>query len=264
MVYSYWTEHVKPDHDETQLKEEITLILLEIPELLYKLREDVRNIREELAEYIDSPIWDCPILFYDEDEEYTIQYREYIEKSLDAVTTVLPTKEPKYSLSMGYEHLSIILETESDEVTEYSAKNLVPIPSECEVASEDESECDISVQVQSSSEEVSIEEFKVYSNPFFDDDEINSDKLDPHCFNVESDFVESLLNLVMKNIDELNDECLKPGVDIDVFTNVEDDDYFPFMFVIRIVLPYLIYPEVSPLLLSAESEDTIFNPGISV
>nr|GEZ96256.1 hypothetical protein [Tanacetum cinerariifolium] len=28
----------------------------------------------------------------------------------------------------------------------------------------------------------------------FDEDEINSDKLDPHCFNVESDFVESLLN----------------------------------------------------------------------
>nr|GFB58894.1 hypothetical protein [Tanacetum cinerariifolium] len=26
------------------------------------------------------------------------------------------------------------------------------------------------------------------------EDEINSDKLDPHCFNVESDFVESLLN----------------------------------------------------------------------
>nr|GEV64008.1 hypothetical protein [Tanacetum cinerariifolium] len=43
-------------------------------------------------------------------------------------------------------------------------------------------------------EDVPTEEFKVYSNPLFDDNEINSDKLDPHCFNVESDFVESLLN----------------------------------------------------------------------
>nr|GFD12490.1 hypothetical protein [Tanacetum cinerariifolium] len=43
-------------------------------------------------------------------------------------------------------------------------------------------------------EDVPTEEFKIYSNPFFDNDEINSDKLDPHCFNVESDFVESLLN----------------------------------------------------------------------
>nr|GEV48684.1 hypothetical protein [Tanacetum cinerariifolium] len=43
-------------------------------------------------------------------------------------------------------------------------------------------------------EDVPTEEFKVDSNPLFDEDEINSDKLDPHCFNVESDFVESLLN----------------------------------------------------------------------
>nr|GFB79012.1 hypothetical protein [Tanacetum cinerariifolium] len=38
------------------------------------------------------------------------------------------------------------------------------------------------------------EDFKIYSNPLCDEDEINSDKLDSHCFNVESDFVESLLN----------------------------------------------------------------------
>nr|GEZ27309.1 hypothetical protein [Tanacetum cinerariifolium] len=59
----------------------------EIPELMYKLREDVRNIREELAEYINSPVWNYPIFFYDEDEEYTIQYREYLEKSPDADTS---------------------------------------------------------------------------------------------------------------------------------------------------------------------------------
>nr|GEY94196.1 reverse transcriptase domain-containing protein [Tanacetum cinerariifolium] len=70
---------------------------------------------------------------------------------------------------------------------------------------------------------------------------------------------------VMKNIDELNeDNCFDPGREINVFVNVEDDDYFPFMFFIQILLPYLIYPEVFPLLFSAESEDTIFNPGISV
>nr|GFD18577.1 hypothetical protein [Tanacetum cinerariifolium] len=42
---------------------------------------------------------------------------------------------------MGYEHLSITLETESDEVTESNAKNLLPIPRECEVTSEDKREC---------------------------------------------------------------------------------------------------------------------------
>nr|GEU79362.1 hypothetical protein [Tanacetum cinerariifolium] len=309
--------------------------------------------------------------------------------SVHAIAPILPTEEPEYSLSMGYEHLNTILETESDEVTESSAKNLLPIPSEYEVTSDDESECDVPIKDESSpafttfsnplfddnddftssddeslpDENVPMENFKVYSNPLFDDDEINSDKLDPHCFNAESDFVESLSNRdtliesspkfdyleefsgafmptsifetlptypipiddsnslideidlflamddllhpriesdnydsegdiyfleelpvddsiplpkneyliliirmihpVINNIDELNeDECFDPGVEINVFANVEDDDYFLFIFVIRIFLPYLIYHEVSPLLLSAGSEDTIFDPEI--
>nr|GEX03831.1 hypothetical protein [Tanacetum cinerariifolium] len=61
--------------------------------------------------------------------------------------------------------------------------------------------------------------------------------------------------------EEISDECFDPGGEINVFAN---DDYFPFMFVIRIFLPYLIYPEVFTLLLSTGSEDTIFDPGISV
>nr|GFA88587.1 hypothetical protein [Tanacetum cinerariifolium] len=40
----------------------------------------------------------------------------------------------------------------------------------------------------------------------------------------------------------------------------ENDDYCSLMFVIRFFLPYLILPEISSLLLSAESEDTIFDP----
>nr|GEU68046.1 hypothetical protein [Tanacetum cinerariifolium] len=185
-----------------------------------KLLEDVRNIKEEPAEYINSPSWNSPTFFYDDDEEYYIQYKEYLEKFPDAVTTILPTEEPEYSLSMGYEHLSAISETKSDEVIESSAKNLLPIPSEYDVTSNDESGCDVPVKDESSSvftafsnplfndnddftssddesltdEDVPIEEFKVYSNPLFDDDEINSDEIDPHCFNVEYDFVESLSN----------------------------------------------------------------------
>nr|GEV81227.1 reverse transcriptase domain-containing protein [Tanacetum cinerariifolium] len=70
-----------------------------------------------------------------------------------------------------------------------------------------------------------------------------------------------VISAVMKNIDELNkDECFDPGEEINVSTKYEDVDYFPFIFVIRIFLPYLIYPEVSPLFLSAKSEDTIFDP----
>nr|GEV31030.1 hypothetical protein [Tanacetum cinerariifolium] len=99
---------------------------------------------------------------------------------------------------------------------------------EYEVTFDDESECDVPVKDESSpvftkfsnplfddnddftssdddsisiDEDVPTEDFKVYSNPLFDDDEINSD---PHDFNAESDFVESL-----SNRDNLFDSFLK-------------------------------------------------------
>nr|GEY11918.1 hypothetical protein [Tanacetum cinerariifolium] len=119
---------------------------------------------------------------------------------------------------MGYGHLSITPETES-KVTESNAENLLPILNECEVTLGDEIECympakdvcspvlttfsnplfknddlDFSDDESLPDEDVPAEEFKIYLNPLFNEDEINSDKLDPHYFNVESDFVESLLN----------------------------------------------------------------------
>nr|GEY40777.1 hypothetical protein [Tanacetum cinerariifolium] len=58
---------------------------------------------------------------------------------------ILSTKEPENSLSMGYEHLIITPETESDEVTESNAENLFPISSECEVALEYKRECTVPI-----------------------------------------------------------------------------------------------------------------------
>nr|GEX72052.1 hypothetical protein [Tanacetum cinerariifolium] len=314
--------------------------------------------------------------------------------------------------------------------------NFLPIQSECEVTSKNESKCDMPAKDDSSpafttfsnplfnnndnldssdnkslpDEDVPTEEFKVYSNLLFDDDEINSDEIDPHCLNVEYDFVESLLNrdtfidssskfnFLLKEFSEHNaeeerikkvhaeyisrmemlftinprprptvnvntiaeslpslpipvqdgdsqreeidivtstDELLPPGFENDdsngevdaveelqvnnsisnsenEFSNNEesdfdnpsvprppleppdadfeldaensvvmndklecrdsrvefyvsnDDDYFPFMFIIRIFLPCLICSKVFSFLLSAESEDTIFDPGIFV
>nr|GFA96939.1 hypothetical protein [Tanacetum cinerariifolium] len=363
--------------------------------------------------------------------------------SIHSITPIESTEEPEHLLSMRYEHLSITPETESDEVTEFNAKNLLPIPSKCEVTLEDEIECDMPAKDDCSpvfttfsnslfkdnddldssddeslfDEDVPAEEFKIYLNPLCDEDKINSDKLDPHCFNVESDFVESLLNrdtfidfsskfdfsgeadlflsdnsipseelnakiadtiiesipllpipvqdgnsqqeeidivtssddvlppsddndddydfllgeadlflsdnsipsgienvandpegdirfleelliddsilshesfdssfedspLILRpppeppddNFDlkpevisavmednDVPDEHFNPGGEINVSTKIEDVDYFSF---IRFFLPYFILPEISPLFLSAESEDTIFDPGI--
>nr|GEX67282.1 hypothetical protein [Tanacetum cinerariifolium] len=110
----------------------------EIQELMCRLLEDVRIIREELAEYINSSSWNYAT-FYDNDEEHSIIYKKYLENSSNAIAPVLPTEEPEYSFSIGYEHPSTIWEMESDEVIESSAKNLVQIPSEYEVTSDDES-----------------------------------------------------------------------------------------------------------------------------
>nr|GEU49980.1 hypothetical protein [Tanacetum cinerariifolium] len=383
-----------------------------------KLVEDVRNINEELSDYTNSRSWNRPI-FYDNDEHSW----EYIEKSSKAITPVLPTEEPEYSLSMRDKHLSTISETKSDEYIKSSVDKLVPILSEYEVTSDNESECDVPVNDEYSlifmtfsnppfdcnddltssddgslpNEDFLMENFKIYSNPLFVNEEIISNKIDPHYFNAESNLIESfpnqdtlfdsspkfdyleefsgelmptniineerikreheeyislmendslreeidiftgmddlmppgiesddydseedihflekllsndsiplfenessnfdhhdepsfplppseppdvevffdfepnsgeLISAVINNIDEFNEgECFEPrGGEINVFENIEDDDYFPFILVIRIFLPYLTYPEVSPLLLSTGSEDTIFNPGIS-
>nr|GEU89455.1 hypothetical protein [Tanacetum cinerariifolium] len=91
-------------------------------------------------------------------------------------------------------------------------------------------------------EDVPAEEFKIYSNPLFDEDEINSDKLDPHCFNVESDFVESLLNRdtfinfsskfdFSGELAHIKPEILKPDFDFEeeirLIENLLYDNSFP-------------------------------------
>ncbi|GKA34521.1 hypothetical protein Tco_0720950 [Tanacetum coccineum] len=68
----------------------------------------------------------------DDDDEHTIQYRLYLERSSKAITPDLSTKEPDNSLSMGDEHLSTIPETKSDKLIKSSVEDLVPIPSESE------------------------------------------------------------------------------------------------------------------------------------
>nr|GEY89411.1 reverse transcriptase domain-containing protein [Tanacetum cinerariifolium] len=294
-------------------------------------------------------------------------------------------KEPEYSFSMGYKHFSTTLVTELDEVAESTIKNLVPISHEYEVTSDNESKYEVPVKDDSLAfttfsnllfndkndftsnnnksihdENGPVEDSKVYSNPLFIDDEIYSDKLESHCLNVESNFVESLSNhntlkfdhlveifgplipiriveeerirrehaeyislmdreeidivinmdellplgfenddlegeidvfddlridnsisnsenelsenaasasdnpsfprpppkppdaefdfeldtgeeisVVMKNNDEL--KCFDPRDEIDVSTNDENNDYFPFIFVIRIFIPYPVY-----------------------
>nr|GEX40908.1 hypothetical protein [Tanacetum cinerariifolium] len=64
--------------------------------------------------------------------------------SIHAVAPILSTKEPEYSSSMGYEDSNTTPKTKSDEIKS-GVEELVPILSENEVTSEDKRECDVSV-----------------------------------------------------------------------------------------------------------------------
>nr|GFC50984.1 hypothetical protein [Tanacetum cinerariifolium] len=96
------------------------------------------------------------------------------------------------------------------------------------------------------------------------EDNLSIPRPPPEPPNVES-FFDLKPDVIAEEIsDKLNeDKCFDPGREINVSTKIEDNDYFPFMFVIRFFHPYFIFPKVSSLLLSNESEDTIFDLGIS-
>ncbi|GKA49411.1 zinc finger, CCHC-type containing protein [Tanacetum coccineum] len=73
-----------------------------ILELFRKLHNDVQNIHEELAEYINTPSWNRPIVYYDDDddEDSSLPLRDIIMSELPpcvAITPVLSTEEPDNS-----------------------------------------------------------------------------------------------------------------------------------------------------------------------
>ncbi|GJW28287.1 hypothetical protein Tco_0045162 [Tanacetum coccineum] len=194
----------------------------------------------------------------DDDEENTIplskmpQILQYI-----AIAPVFSTLEPEDSLIIGNEELSTIPEKESDEFIKSSVEDLVPIPSESEDTSGSDSDCDlpssdnfspINVYVEKpvtfsnplfdsnndftssddeslSDEDVSEDNFKIYSYPLFefDDEYISSDVnplFDEVLENIESkdSYVSNLdepVLLVTPLSDFNEDECFDPGGDVD-------------------------------------------------
>nr|GEX61796.1 hypothetical protein [Tanacetum cinerariifolium] len=206
------------DSDIHQLIKECSI---KVPE---EQKQKMENTMFELVKICQEKEFLC---IHDDVDNFRVVHKSSISfkdtsqiSSIHSIAPIQSTKEPEHSLSMGYEHFSITPETKSDKVTESNVENLLPIPGKCEVTLEDEIECDMPANDDCSpvfttfsnplfkdnddldssndeslpDEDVPAEDFKIYSNPLCDKDEINSNKLDPHCFNVESDFVESLLN----------------------------------------------------------------------
>ncbi|GJT61354.1 hypothetical protein Tco_1004887 [Tanacetum coccineum] len=216
------------------------------------IQQHEQAVQKEQEEQVAfTSYWKCPV-FDGDDDEYTFQYKEYLENSSNAITPYLSAKDPDNSLSMGDEHLDIILETESDELIKSSVENLVPIPSESEVFFDNESECDMLVgddfitfsnplfdsdddfsssdDESFSDENVPKENFKIYSNSLFNE-EIISSKLDPHHFNVESDLIECLLNrdiltVSYPKIDSLFEEFFGELAHVDLIPLGINEAYF--------------------------------------
>ncbi|GJT33974.1 hypothetical protein Tco_0924393 [Tanacetum coccineum] len=267
-----------------------------------------------------------------EEEKYAAACRYMLSVTCDdeddyiplAITTDLPIEEPDNSLNMGDEHLDTIPATESDEVIKSSVENLVPIPSEFEGISDDT--CDVPncddncVNVESDFVEslINLDTSIVYSskiNPILeefagelahiapippgiveDDFDSNDDtSSDDDYFEDTSSIGEcsttthanyslpeyesfhfdnlslphpppeppdiEILKPEINNFDVLyNNESFEPRGDENVVPNVEEDNSFTF--VICTFLPFITYPEVSPLSSFTGSEDTIFDPGI--
>ncbi|GJV04628.1 hypothetical protein Tco_1338197 [Tanacetum coccineum] len=129
-----------------QLMEQMTSICDMVGQIMQK-KEEERRITEDQA--AKDRYWKIPIC-YDDDEDYTI-----------AITSVLSTKEPDNSLSMGDEHLDTIT----------SVENHVPIPSEFEGNSDDT--CDVPICDDSSTFDALNYHSKILSDS--NDDDTSSD-----------------------------------------------------------------------------------------
>nr|GEX03353.1 hypothetical protein [Tanacetum cinerariifolium] len=117
--------------------------------------------------------------------------------------TKLSIEEPKHSFKMGHEHFNTNLVTK--DVAESSTKNLIPIPHECEVVSENGSQ-----SIEPINDNSSI--FTTISNSLFDDDKINSDEINSH---IEFNSDESTSNHDTVKCDYL-DEFYGPFIPIHV------------------------------------------------
>ncbi|GJZ33137.1 reverse transcriptase domain-containing protein [Tanacetum coccineum] len=178
--------------------------------------------------------------------------------SVFAITSTLPSIEPKDSLIMGDEHRRFIEDPPFGE-NEF----------DLECKTNDKAEC-----FNLGDENDEIDTFLAIEVPTY----IEDDSIPPGIesdFDSEEDIIDNLLNgnptrerltfniepnaPVINNVDELNeDECFDPGGGEN---NVKVDNSFTF--VTRTFLPFLTYLEVSPLLSSTKNEDTIYDPGIS-
>nr|GFA45404.1 hypothetical protein [Tanacetum cinerariifolium] len=242
---------------------------------LDKKEQEVKNIIEQPAERQNRNIQSL--------QNFRVVHKSSIPfkntsqiSSIHAVVPVLSTKKPEHLLNMRYEHLSITLETESDEVTESNAENFLPIPSECEVALEDKRECDVPIFENSYvcdnsdtfSDSKIDDDISVYDDDFEDIEYVEASLSDPEIVSVEEENVvqqERLINLVENDIlkDSTSDPLLE---EVDLFLAVDHsippgiENFYDSEGDIRFLEALLIDDSI----LSHESFDSNFEDNLSI
>nr|GEU69785.1 hypothetical protein [Tanacetum cinerariifolium] len=172
-------------------------------ELFHKLFNDVQNIHDQLAEYINTSSWNRPTFYNndkDDDKGYTI--------------AITPDFSITDSLSMGDEHLNTILETKSDKLIKSSVENLFANPSEFEDLSDIETDCDPEEEIRL------IEKFLYDNSSPCPPKEFNSKNSDVviESFSPSPIPVEDSDSLMKENDLSLTlDDSMPPGI--------ENDDY---------------------------------------
>nr|GEY56734.1 hypothetical protein [Tanacetum cinerariifolium] len=162
-----------------------------------KEQQEVKNVVEQPVERGNRNIQSL--------QNFRVVHKSFISfrdtsqiSSIHAIAPILSTKEPEHLLSMGYEHLSITPEMESDEVTESNAENLLPIPSKCEVTLEDKRECDVPISENSPvcnnsdtfSDSKINDDISVYDDDFEDIEYVKTSLPDPEIVSDEENGVE--------------------------------------------------------------------------
>nr|GFC51337.1 hypothetical protein [Tanacetum cinerariifolium] len=92
---------------------------------LDKKEQEVKNVVEQPAERENRSIQSLQNFKVVHKSSISFKNTSQIS-SIHSIAPIQSTKEPRHSLSIGYEHLSITPKTESDEVTESNAENLLP------------------------------------------------------------------------------------------------------------------------------------------
>ncbi|GJW05886.1 reverse transcriptase domain-containing protein [Tanacetum coccineum] len=184
--------------------------------------------------------------------------------SVFAITTTLPSIEPKDFLIMGDEHLST-----------FSNKEIVPIPRESEDTSGSESENILPLCDDLSSFNVPRDDFVTFSNPLFEFDvNFNSSDINP-LFDEEledigcKDSYDSNLDestfLVTPLFDSNKDGCLAPEDDIEIL--LHHDPSTPLKSVVSILEGFINDPpfeendDLFDLECKTNDEAECFNPG---